>query len=120
MLTVDEKLSDPITAAATCMQLVTSCIQTPDTPDRRDRDSCMLSARSCGSNHPWDEDEPCCSSACQDLYAELRHDGYSMFEAWSLTRTGSCFPSLREFMQAARDADAKAAKTDPTDAEQTP
>jgi len=108
-LTVDETLSDPITARATCMQLTTSCIQTPDTPDRRDRDSCVHSAATCTSNHPWDEAAPCCPSSCKELYEKLRKDGYSMRDGWMLVRTSDCFPALPEFVQAAREADEKAA-----------
>ncbi len=101
-LIVDETLSDPITAAASCMQLVTTCIQPPTVKNGRERDSCMKSARTCESNHPWDEAEACCSAACKDVYEKLRTKGYSRFEAWKLTRTGNCFPGLGEFMTAAK------------------
>ena len=103
-LTVDEDLSDPITAAASCMQLVTGCIEPPSVEEERTRDSCMASARSCETNHPWTEQEACCPQSCKDVYRELRERDYSMKEAWILTRTGDCFPSLREFMAAAREA----------------
>jgi hypothetical protein len=107
-LVYDADLSDPITAAGTCMQLATGCVDHVSVEDGRDRDSCLASVATCRTNHPWDENEPCCPESCKDLYAALRGEAYSQAEAWVLTRDSDCFPSTLEFMEAARERDRKA------------
>lgn len=107
-LAIDDSLSDPITAKATCLMLAADCIQRKDMPNGRNMDSCMFSVPTCPNNHPWDKTSACCSSACKQLYEALRKGGgYSMDDAFDRMGGTDCFPSMREFMEAARQQDAK-------------
>jgi hypothetical protein len=106
---------DPVTASARCMELTTGCLQSSDTENARDRDSCVASAKTCDTNHPWDEAEACCPERCQQFYAELRMLGYPDQQAWTLVRSSDCVPGMSELRQVARDKD-EAAKMAPVEA----
>ena len=113
MLTVDPTLSDPITAMGVCMDLTASCVENLDKPGGRTPDDCMHSVPTCANNHPWDGDEACCPARCKELHAALRKQGYGMMEGFFLASDSDCYPSLREFMQAAKDRDKQREATQP-------
>jgi hypothetical protein len=96
----DHGFADPVTAFGRCMGLVTGCVQTGEQPGLRDRDSCVASAAVCETNHPWDEEVPCCPRRCQEFYAELRKVNYSVTDAWRLVRDSNCMPGMKELLAA--------------------
>jgi hypothetical protein len=91
-LEYDPTVRDPITAVATCADLITYCYA----PGQRSLDVCIHAVPSCGSPQPWNETVPCCPSACRDAYDAARHAGTASLAAYDRVYLAQpdCFPGV--------------------------
>jgi hypothetical protein len=89
---VDLEDRTPVTAAAECAALVTSCLD-----PQRNVLGCLQNVQVCDNDEPWLGDDPfCCPSACEDRYIELREDGREEADALTTALFGDapCTPGL--------------------------
>jgi hypothetical protein len=93
-LDIDPTVRDPITAVATCADLLTLCYS----PGSRPLDACVNAVPSCSTDRPWEETVPCCPSRCRDDYQRARHDGATPRDAYDRVYLTSptCFPGVTE------------------------
>ncbi|MFZ5471981.1 MAG: hypothetical protein ACOZIN_21340 [Myxococcota bacterium] len=95
---LDPTVSDAITAAGACSELVTSCFD----PGTTELDACVAQARGCSTSQPWTELLPCCPSACKEAYDTARAGGKEAFAAFERVffLDGSCHPGVRTALEA--------------------
>lgn len=91
-LEIDPTVRDPITAVATCADLVTLCYA----PPTRSLDVCIAAIPTCSGERPWEETVPCCPSRCRDDYQRARRDGVQPRQAYDqiYLTAPTCFPGV--------------------------
>ncbi len=88
----DPTVKNPTTAAAACLQSITSCMS-----PQRSIDDCTLSVPACKTQTPWMEDVMCCPAACYIRYRSARQAGMNDLAAMLETYIddGSCIPQFK-------------------------
>jgi hypothetical protein len=90
---VDTTVRNPVTAMASCVQWITSCMS----PGARSADDCAVSAPACKTQTPWTEDNMCCPASCYTQYRASRVSGMTDQAAFLETYIdgGSCIPQYK-------------------------
>ncbi len=93
-LDLDPTVRDPITAVATCADLVTYCYS----PGARTLDACIAAIPGCSSQRPWEETIPCCPSRCREDYQRARRAGTAPMQAYDTVylTAPTCFPGVAQ------------------------